>query len=58
MKKYLNGVIVEMTAEEIAETERLRAEAEAREASREPTTKERLVALESAILDMIMGGTV
>lgn len=58
MKKYLNGVIVEMTDEEIAEIERLRAEAEAKEANREPSTEERLAALESAILEMIMGGTV
>lgn len=57
MKKYLNGVIVEMTDEEIAKIERLRAEAEAKEANREPSTEERLVALESAILEMIMGGT-
>ena len=54
MKKYLNGKLVEMTAEEIAELERLEQELP----PPEPTTDERLAALEAAMLEMIMGGAV
>ena len=52
MKKWVNGQIVEMTAEEIAAME----EAEANQPVSEPTTEERLSALESALLEMITGG--
>lgn len=53
MKKWVNGQIVEMTPEEIAAME----EAEANQPVSEPTTEERLAALEAAMLEMIMGGT-
>lgn len=43
----------ELTAEEIAAME----EAEANQPVSEPTTEERLAALEAAMLEMIMGGT-
>ena len=52
MKKWVNGQIVEMTAEEIAAME----EAEANQPVSEPTTEDRLSALESALLEMITGG--
>lgn len=42
MKKYVNGEYIDMTAEEIAELERLAAEAPAPE----PTAEERIAALE------------
>lgn len=42
MKKYVNGVIRDMTAEEIAELEKLAAEAPAPE----PSPEERIAALE------------
>lgn len=42
MKKYVNGVIVDMTAEEIAEMERQMAEMP----PPEPTPEERIAALE------------
>ena len=44
MKKIVNGVAVEMTAEEIAEMEKYQAELPATE----PTPEERLAALEQA----------
>lgn len=60
MKIYENGVIREMTAEEIAELEKLAAEAPAPE----PTPEERIAALEqdnaelrSAIEALISGVT-
>ena len=53
MKKWVNGQIVEMTAEEIAAME----EAKANQPVSEPTAEERLAALEAAMLEMIMGGT-
>lgn len=42
MKKYVNGNYIDMTAEEIAELEKLAAEAPAPE----PTAEERIAALE------------
>ena len=42
MKKYVNGEYIDMTAEEIAELEKLAAEAPAPE----PTAEERIAALE------------
>lgn len=49
-----NGIIRDMTAEEVAELEALAAEAPAPE----PTAEDRLAALEAAMLEMIMGGAV
>ena len=51
MKKYLNGKLVEMTAEEIAELERLEQELP----PPEPTTDERLAELEEA-LELLLSG--
>ena len=51
MKKYLNGKLVEMTAEEIAELERLEQELP----PPEPTTDERLADLEEA-LELLLSG--
>ena len=45
MKKYENGVYRDMTAEEVAEFEKLAAEMEAMPAP-EPTAEERIAALE------------
>ena len=42
MKKYVNGQYIEMTAEEIAEFERLAAE----QPAPDPTAEERIAALE------------
>lgn len=60
MKKYVNGEYIDMTAEEIAELEKLAAEAPAPE----PTPEERIAALEqdnaelrSAIEALISGVT-
>lgn len=47
--KYVNGEYIEMTAEEIAEMERLQAE----QPEPEPTAEERLSALEEAMLEML-----
>lgn len=44
MKKYVNGEYIDMTAEEIAELEKLAAEAPA--PAPEPTPEERIAALE------------
>ena len=49
MKIYENGIIREMTTEEIAEMERLQAEMLAPE----PTAEERLAALEEAMLELL-----
>lgn len=49
MKKYVNGKYIEMTAEEIAEMERLQSEMP----EPEPTAEERLAALEEAMLEML-----
>lgn len=54
MKICENGVMRDMTPEEIAELEALAAEAPAPE----PTVEDRLAALEAAMLEMIMGGAV
>ena len=51
MKKYLNGKLVEMTAEEIAELERMAQELP----PPEPTTDERLAELEEA-LELLLSG--
>lgn len=48
-----NGIYRDMTAEEVAEMERLAEEAPAPE----PTAEERLEALEAAMLELVMGGT-
>lgn len=56
MKKWVNGQIVEMTAEEIAAMKAAIEQIETEQPA-EPTTEERLAALESAMLEMIMGGT-
>lgn len=45
MKKYINGSYVDMTAEEIAELERLAAE----QPAPEPTPEERIAAAEAQI---------
>ena len=50
MKKYINGEYIELTAEEIAEMERLQAEMP----EPEPTPEERLDALETTTEDMIL----
>lgn len=47
--KYINGKYIELTAEEIAEMERLQAEMPAPE----PTAEERLAALEEAMLELL-----
>ena len=49
MKICENGVIREMTPEEIAELEKLAAE----QPATEPTAEERLVALEEAMLELL-----
>lgn len=49
MKICENGIIREMTAEEIAEMERLQAE----QSEPEPTAEERLAALEDAMLELL-----
>lgn len=49
MKIYENGVIREMTTEEIAELEKLAAE----QPAPEPTAEERLTALEEAMLELL-----
>lgn len=49
MKKCINGEYIEMTPEEIAELEAMAAEVPAPE----PTTEERLEALEEAMLELL-----
>ena len=51
MKKYINGIYIDMTAEEIAELEALAAE----QPEPEPTAEERIVVLEEA-LNMLLSG--
>lgn len=58
MKKWVNGQIVEMTPEEIAEAKAAKEEYEKQLASQPPTYEERLSALESALLEMITGGEI
>ena len=58
MKKYVNGIIRDMTAEEIAELEKLAAEAPVPE----PTPEERIAALEQdnaelrSAIEALIGG--
>lgn len=54
MKKWVNGKIIEMTAEEIAAQEEYKKKL----ASQPPTYEDRLSALESALLEMITGGDI
>ena len=56
MKKWINGQIIEMTSEEIAEVNAAQEEYEKQLASQPPTYEDRLAALESALLEMITGG--
>lgn len=56
MKKWINGQIIEMTPEEIAEAKAAQEEYEKHLASQPPTYEDRLSALESALLEMITGG--
>lgn len=56
MKKWVNGQIIEMTPEEIAETKAAQEEYERQLASQPPTYEDRISALESALLEMITGG--
>lgn len=51
MRKYINGSYIDMTAEEIAELERLAAE----QPAPEPTAEERIAVLEEA-LNMLLSG--
>lgn len=51
MKVWDNGVVREMTAEEVAALRK-----EQSKFDQEPTTEERLAALESAMLAQILGG--
>lgn len=48
MKKYVNGVYIEMTAEEIAELERAKVE----QPITSPTIEERMDAIEGAIMEL------
>ena len=56
MKKWVNGQIIEMTPEEIAEAKAAQEEYEKQLVSQPPTYEDRLSALESALLEMITGG--
>ena len=49
MKKFINGKYEDLTAEEVAELERLQAEMP----MPEPTAEERLDAVERAVLEML-----
>lgn len=49
MKKFVNGKYIEMTAEEIAEIEKMADESE-----QKPTYEERLEAIEAAILEGVL----
>lgn len=53
MKICENGIIRDMTAEEIAELERLAAE----QPAPEPTSEERIAALEEALNMLLSGAT-
>lgn len=52
MKKYVLGEIIEMSAEEVEAMQSEMARLEEEEKHRQPTTEERLDALESALLEM------
>lgn len=56
MKKWVNGKIVDMTAEDIALMEAEAARQAEVEKNAPPTAEERLEALESAMLAMLGGG--
>ena len=56
MKKWINGQIIEMTPEEIAEAKAAKEEYEKHLVSQPPTYEDRIFALESALLEMITGG--
>lgn len=56
MKKWVNGQIIEMTSEEVAEINAAQEEYEKQLASQPLTYEDRLSALESALLEMITGG--
>ena len=56
IKGYINGQIIEITPEEIAEAKAIQEEYEKQLASQPPTYEDRLSALESAILELITGG--
>lgn len=49
MKKYINGQYIDMTPEEIAELQSLADN----QPTQEPTAKERLEAIESALLELM-----
>ena len=53
MKKYINGIYIDMTVEEIAELERLAAE----QPAPEPTAEERITTLEEALNLLLSGVT-
>ena len=53
MKKYINGSYIDMTAEEIAELERLAAE----QPAPKPTAEERIAVLEEALNMLLSGAT-
>ncbi len=53
MKKYVNGEYIDMTAEEIAELERLAAD----QPAPEPTPEERIATLEEALNLLLSGAT-
>ena len=55
-RQYINGQIVEMTPEEIAEAKAAQEEYEKQLVSQPPTYEDRISALESALLEMITGG--
>lgn len=52
MKHLVNGVLMDMTPEELAEYERMQAEMPAPEPSIEDQLRERIAALEAALLDI------
>lgn len=56
IRGYINGQIIEMTPEEIAEAKAIQEEYEKQLASQPPTYEDRLSAVESALLEMITGG--
>ena len=59
MKKMVNGVLVDMTPEEIKAMQEAQAQFEAEQAKQPPSESERLEALESAFMEFVevmMGG--
>ena len=53
MKKYINGIYIDMTAKEIAKLEALAAE----QPAPEPTPEERIATLEEALNMLLSGAT-